>query len=64
MQVTDSSAPCSSVLAPYADAVHEFMGKFESAHVEIGDTSDTWAMYKSAIHVCKQSLRGANAWNG
>ena len=38
MQAMDINAPCSSVLAPYADAVHELMGNIESAHVGIGDT--------------------------
>ncbi len=58
MQVLDADSPCSSQLAPYADAVHDIMDAFSTARIEIGDSQETWAIYKSAAHACKQSLRG------
>ncbi|KAL3131227.1 hypothetical protein ABBQ38_000525 [Trebouxia sp. C0009 RCD-2024] len=57
----DSTAPCSSVLAPFADAVFELMDSFESADIEVGDTSDTWGVYKSAAWVCRKTWRGSYA---
>lgn len=58
LQALDSTAPCSSVLAPFADAVFELMDSFESADIEVGDTSDTWGVYKSAAWVCRKTWRG------
>ncbi len=58
MQALDDGCACSSQLAPYADAVHEIMNLFDSARVELGDSEETWAVYKAAAHACKQSLRG------
>ena len=58
MQALDDDCVCSSQLAAYADAVHEIMDLFGSARVELGDSEETWAIYKVAAHACKQSLRG------
>lgn len=58
MKALDDGCACSSQLAPYADAVHKTMDLFDSARVELGDSEETWAVYKAAAHACKQSLRG------
>ncbi len=58
MQALDDGCACSSQLTPHADAVHEIMDLFDSAHVELGDSEETWAVYKAAAHACKQCLRG------
>lgn len=58
LQALDDDCVCSSQLAAYADAVHEIMDLFGSARVELGDSEETWAIYKAAAHACKQSLRG------
>lgn len=58
LQALDVSAPCSSILAPFADAVFELMDSFDSADVETGDTPETWGVYKSAAWVCRKTWRG------
>lgn len=51
---------CSSMLAPYVDAVQEAIHSFESAPIVIGDSQQTWHMYQSAAQVCKKRHRGGN----
>ena len=53
MQALDDGCACSSQLPPYADAVHEIMNLFDSARVELGDSEETWAVYKAACMQAK-----------
>ncbi|DBB02227.1 hypothetical protein WJX82_008288 [Trebouxia sp. C0006] len=53
LQALDDGCACSSQLAPYADAVHEIMNLFDSARVELGDSEETWAVYKAACMQAK-----------